>query len=108
MLPNTRISGYTLPRMILLYSPLHYITLELKPCVCMYQKMFKKCESTNECYSKRNSINASNLESNTGKSIWLSMRKTLKATFLIQLYISRDIFSKLMLGNLQKLQIIHP
>jgi len=109
MLPNTCISGYTaVPRMILLYSPLYYITLELKPSVCMYQKMLKKCESTNEGYSKRNSINASNLDSITGKSIWLPMRKTLKATFLIKLYICRGISNKVMLGNLQKLHIILP
>lgn len=84
------------------------VTLELKTCVCMYHEMFKKRESTNEGYSKINFVNASNPDTITGKIIWLSMRKTLKATFLIKLYICRGISNKLMLINLQKLHIIQP
>jgi hypothetical protein len=34
--------GYNVPTIILSYSPVYYITLELKPCVNMYHEEVQK------------------------------------------------------------------
>ena len=86
------------------YCTVHCIILHLSwnhMCACT-KKMVKKCEGTNEGYSKRNSINASNLDSINGKCIWLPITKTLKATLLIKLYIYTRVLQDINSGKFTK------